>query len=101
MTESAAVVDLRVALGGERLAQLGPQPVAHLLAGRVEDGELLLGEVVVDHLGQLLDGVVERLGVGALELEHREQRLVTLGVLLLAVLGLVLGDRAALRRSRG
>ena len=85
----AAVVDLRVPLGGERLAQLGAQPVAHLLAGRVEDGQLLLGEVVVDHLGQLLDRVVERLGVGALELEHGQQRLVTLGVLLLAVLGLV------------
>ena len=71
------------------------EPVADLFAGRVEDGQLLLGEVVVDHLGQLLDGVVEGLGVGALELEHRQHRLVALGVLLLAVLGLVLGDRVA------
>ena len=76
----------------ERLAELGPRLVADLLARRVEDGQLLLREVVVDHLGQLLDGVVEGLGVGAFELEDREQRLVALGVLLLAVLGLVLGD---------
>ena len=90
---SAAVVDLPVALGRELLAQLGPQPVADLLPGGVEDGQLLLGEVVVDHAGQLLDGVVEGLGVGALELEHGQHRVVPLGVLLLAVLGLVLGDR--------
>ena len=67
---------------------------ADLLASRVEDGQLLLGEVVVDDAGELLDGVVERLGVGALELQHGQQRLVALGVLLLAVLGLVLADRA-------
>ncbi len=49
--------------------------------------------MVVDHAGQFLDGVVEGLGVGALELEHGQHRLVPLGVLLLTVLGLVLGDR--------
>ena len=89
-----------VALGGELLAQVGAYLLADLLAGRVEDGQLLLGEVVVDRLGQLLDGVVERLGVGALELEHGQQRLVPLGVLLLAVLGLVLGDRVLAAQLR-
>ena len=52
-------------------------------------------------LGELLDGVVEGVGVGALELEHLQQRLVPLGVLLLAVLGLVLAHRAAMGRSFG
>ena len=97
---AAVVVELPVALGRERLAQLGADLLADLLAGRVEDGQLLLGEVVVDHLGQLLDRVVEGLGVGALELEHRQQRLVALGVLLLAVLGLVLGDRVLAAQLR-
>ena len=75
--------------------------LADLLASRVEDGQLLLGEVVVDRLGELLDRVVEGLGVGALELEHLQQRLVPLGVLLLAVLGLVLADRAACGAASG
>ena len=56
--------------------------------------------MVVDRLGELLDRVVEGLGVGALELEHGQQRLVTLGVLLLAVLGLVLGDRVLAAQLR-
>ena len=89
---AAVVVDLGVALGGELLAQLGAHLRADVLAGRVEDGELLLGQVVVDHLRELLDRVVEGLGVGALQLEHGQQRLVPLGVLLLAVLGLVRPD---------
>ena len=38
--------------------------------------------------------------VGALELQHSQQRLVALGVLLLAVLGLVLGDRPLLAQRR-
>jgi hypothetical protein len=56
--------------------------------------------VVVDGPGQLLDGVVERLGVGALQLQHLEQRLVALGVLLLAVLGRLRVDRPALAQLR-
>ena len=92
LPQPSSISRLRSAANG--LAELGADPLADLLAGRVEDGQLLLGEVVVDRGGQLLDGVVEGLGVGALELEHRQQRLVALGVLLLAVLGLVLADRA-------
>jgi hypothetical protein len=55
--------------------------------------------VVVDDPGQLLDGIVEGLAVGVLELEHREHRLVALGVLVLTVLGLVLVDRVLVLES--
>ena len=78
--------DQRVAALGERRPQLGPDRRADLLARRVEDGQLLLGQVVVDGLAQLLDRVVEGLRVGALELEDGDQRLVALRVLLLPVL---------------
>ena len=50
-------------------------------------------------LRQLLDRVVELLGVGAGALEDGEQRLMALGVLLLTVLGLLRVDRGlALQR---
>src|SRR6478735_7806044 len=97
---TAVVVEMTVAGGGERRAQLGAGALGDLVASRVEDGQLLLGEVVVDDLGQLLHRVVEGVGVGALELQHGEQRLVALRVLLLTVLRLVLGDGVAATQHR-
>jgi hypothetical protein len=44
--------------------------VADLFPCRVEDRQLLLREVVADGAGQLLDGVGEGVGVGALQLQH-------------------------------
>ena len=90
---SRTLVDQAVAHRRPRQAEVLPHLFGDLGAGGVEDGLLLLADVVVQRLGELLDGVVELLGVGALALEQREQRLVALGVLLLAVLLLVLGDR--------
>ena len=98
---AAVVVELAVALGRERLAQLGAQPRS---ATSSRAGLRMVSSSSVrwwlTDLGQLLDGVVEGLGVGALELQHGEQRLVPLGVLLLAVLRLVLGDRVPAAQHR-
>jgi hypothetical protein len=48
--------------------------------------------VVVDRGGELLDEVVELLAFERLGLEDLQQRLVALGMLLLAVLGVMLAD---------
>ena len=67
------------------------------LAGGVQDVALLLRQVVVHHLAQLLEGLGELVTVEVVELEDRQEGLVDLGVLLLAVLDLVLDVVLALR----
>ena len=89
-------VDQLIAASRPLLAQVGADLRLDLLTGRAEDGDLLLGDVVRDQVAELLDRVGEGLGVGALELEHLEQRLVALGVLLVAVLDVVLIDLGGL-----
>src|SRR5699024_11810842 len=66
----------------ERRPEGGAVLLGDLLPGGVEDGQLLLREVVLEDLVHLLDGVVELLRVGAPALQQRQQRLVDLGVLL-------------------
>ena len=67
-----AGVDATVALGGERRADVAALPLAQLVASRVEQRQLLFHQVVADDGGELLEGVVEGLGVGALELQQRQ-----------------------------
>src|SRR6187551_2100833 len=65
---SAVGLDLGRALLGERQTELGPDLLRHLLARRIQDRQLLLRQMVVHPAGELLDRVVECLGVGAPQL---------------------------------
>ena len=90
---AAALVEHPVALGQPGRAEPGTVLLGDVLARGVEDVALLLVEVVQQGLAELVEVLAEVLVVELGGLEQREQGLVALVVLLLAVLGLLLVDR--------
>src|SRR5205085_3015181 len=90
---AAALVEHPVALREPGGTESGALVLGDVLAGGVEDVALLLVEVVQERLAELVDVLAEVLVVELLGLEQRQQGLVALVVLLLAVLRLLLVDR--------
>jgi hypothetical protein len=99
-TRPQSGVELGSALLRERQSEFGADLVRHLFAGRTEDRQFLLGQVLVDPTGEFFDRVIESLGVGAAELEDSQQSLTALGMLLLTVVLFVLVDCTLLPQDR-